>query len=209
MGEASVRFSDLAVAVGVNVKSAQRWVYEGRVPQKRQVAVRVGQVLGTDPAWLWPKLGPRLRTPDLIHLYDQIGEVPKALWLRLAKSALERITIASDTTPVFPSETLAEVLQGAAAGGVEVEICLGASHRPMWIPGIEIRRSWQPDMISLFRFDDSMLVWLNRGGPGMDRLGPVLHLTRSDDNGLFDAYAFVLRTLWTQSSPDLLYGRRS
>jgi hypothetical protein len=58
-------------------------------------------------------------------------------------------------------------------------------------------------MISIFRFGAAMLVWLNRGGPGIGRLGPVLHLTRTDDSGIFDAYAFVPRTMWAEHTTSL------
>lgn len=209
MKDASLRFSDLAVAAGVNVKSAQRWVYEGRVPQKRSVAVKLGHLLGTDPGWLWPKWAPRLRSPDLVHIYDQLADVPDGLWLDLAKSAEERITLASNTLPLFPVEGMPDLLELCASDGVEVQLCLGRSHRATHLRRVESRRASHSDMISIFRFDSTMLVWLNRGGPGLDRLGPVLHLTRADDNGLFDAYAFVLRSLWIHASADLLYARRS
>jgi hypothetical protein len=37
----------------------------------------------------------------------------------------------------------------------------------------------------------------------MECLGPVLHLARADDNGIFDAYAFVLRTMWAEHTTSL------
>lgn len=209
MKDAELRFSDLALAAGVSVKSAQRWVYEGRVPQKRSVAIKLGQLLGTDPAWLWPDRASRLRSPDLTHIYDQLADVPNALWLNLTKSASERVTIASNTLPFFPSEGMPGLLESVAARGVEVQLCLGDNIFPTPLRGVECRRALHTDMMSIFRFDNAMLVWLNRGGPGLDRLGPVLHLTRVDDNGLFDAYAFVLKSLWIHASADLLIARPS
>lgn len=80
-------------------------------------------------------------------------------------------------------------MQDKASHGVEVRLCVGGNvGPPPAIEGAAVRRSVYAGMISIYRFDDVMLVWQNRGAPGLDYLGPVLHLRRVEDNGLFDAY---------------------
>jgi hypothetical protein len=91
------------------------------------VAVKVAKALHTDPAWLWQTLAPRLRMPDLVHIYDQFADVPKALWLSLGTSADKRITIASATAPILPTQELTPILQASAARGVPVQ---GVHRRP-------------------------------------------------------------------------------
>ena len=195
MKATGVGFAELATVVGVHYKTAQRWVYEGRAPQTRDKALRAARVLGVEADWLWPRL-PRLVNPDLVNVYDVMHGVPAALWRRLAQAATRVIEVASDAPPALP-EDLGEVLKERAANGVDVRLCLGRTiDPPIEINGVATCRSDHDDMISIYRFDAVMLVWQNRGGPGLDRLGPVLHLHRVEDNGLFDAYAYVFARLW-------------
>jgi len=193
--------ADVAEAAGVDRKSARRWLYEGRRPRTRQKAMLVGRLLQADPAWLWPSLTPKLSTPDLACMYARLSDVPDQLWLGLARSARTAIDIATDCPPVLPVPELARVLEERAAAGVRVRLCLGSTVDPVVVAGAQTRRCEHPDMIGIFRFDGAMLVWLNGGGPGMEKLGPVLHLTRSEDDGPFEAYEYVLRTLWAYGEP--------
>jgi hypothetical protein len=193
--------ADVAAAAGVDRKSARRWLYEGRRPRTRQKAMLVGRLLQADPAWLWPSLTPKLSTPDLACMYARLSDVPDQVWLALAQSARSAIDIATDTAPVLPVPELAGVLADRAAAGVRVRLCVGSNVEPVPVAGVQVRRCDQPEMLGIFRFDGAMLVWLNRGGPGMEKLGPVLHLTRSEDDGPFEAYEYVLRTLWNYGEP--------
>lgn len=193
--------AEVAAAAGVDRKSARRWLTEGRRPRTREKAMLVGRLLHADPAWLWPSLTPKLSTPDLACLYARLSDVPEQLWIGLAGSARSTIEIATDAVPILPEPALAELLTARAAAGVRVRLCLGPNVEPVYLAGVQTLRSDQEDMVGIFRFDGAMLVWLNRGGPGMEKLGPVLHLTRSEDDGPFDAYEHVLRTLWTYGEP--------
>jgi len=192
-------FTDLASAVGIHYKTAQRWVYEGRIPQTRDRALRAARLLGIEADWLWPRL-PRLTNPDLVNVYDLMTEVSPTLWHRLAHVSTRTIEIASDSSPVLP-DGLDRTLKERAEAGVDVRLCLGQSIEPaIEIPGVSRRRSAHGDMISIYRFDGVMLVWHNRGGPAMDYLGPVMHLRRVQDNGLFDAYTYVFARLWGEGN---------
>jgi len=201
MRETGKSCADVAAAAGVDRKSARRWLYEGRRPRTREKAMLVGRLLHADPAWLWPSLTPKLSTPDLASLYARVTDVPPQLWIGLARSARTAIDIATDCAPILPESELAEILVQRAAAGVRVRLCLGGTVEPIYLPGVQTLRCESEDMLGIYRFDGAMLVWLNRGGPGMEKLGPVLHLTRSEDDGPFDAYEHVLRTLWAYGEP--------
>lgn len=77
MNDNRITFADLAQAVGGHYKSAQRWVYEGRLPKSRDKALRVARYLGVEADWLWPALPEMARLPhlDLVNVYDLIRDV--------------------------------------------------------------------------------------------------------------------------------------
>ena len=47
---------DLADQLGVDPKTAERWVTKGRIPH-RQTASRAARLLGVSASWLWPVRG--------------------------------------------------------------------------------------------------------------------------------------------------------
>jgi hypothetical protein len=62
-----------------------------------------------------------------------------------------------------------------------------------------VRFSDQHVSLSVFRFDDEMLVCQRIA----DRLGhdsPTMHLKRRQDDGLFDRFAFHVDQLWQTAS---------
>lgn len=89
-----MKINDLGPVVGVNAKTAQRWVYEGRIP-RRKTADRVSSHLGVPVDWLWPQIdGDEKRVPtDLVRLYPHRLEAPRQLWLELIRSARSEIDI--------------------------------------------------------------------------------------------------------------------
>lgn len=89
-----MKINDLGPVVGVNAKTAQRWVYEGRTPRRR-TADRVSHHLGVPVDWLWPEIdGDENRVPtDLIRLYPHRLDAPRQLWLELIRGARSEIDI--------------------------------------------------------------------------------------------------------------------
>lgn len=89
-----MRINDLGPVVGVNAKTAQRWVYEGRTP-RRKTADRVSHHLGVPVDWLWPEIdGDEKRVPtDLVRLYPHRLDAPRQLWLELIRGARGQIDI--------------------------------------------------------------------------------------------------------------------
>jgi len=101
LADAGLRCGDVGEMVGADMKTVQRWLYEGRVPH-RKTAARVGQLLGVDPAWLWPAMGVPISSADLVCVYTDIGDVPARLWQHMADTARERIATAS--VPALPGD---------------------------------------------------------------------------------------------------------
>jgi hypothetical protein len=83
---------------------------------------------------------------------------------------------------------------------VRIKVTLDELTRMQDVPGVETRLSDQHIALSLFRFDDDMLVT-----PHLARLAghesPLLHLRRRQRDGLFDRFAYHLTELWDSSRP--------
>lgn len=194
MLDRQVSFAELAHATGRNVKTVQRWVYEGRLPRKH-VGKTAAQYLDIDPNWLWPKMRSEVN-PELINLYAHIGEVPPPIWTGTARGAQRAIDIAADTIPVLPHD-LSDILRSKAQQGVQVRLCLGTNVRPaLHIDGVATRNSVAGVALGIYRFDDEMIVWLNRSSSGVERHAPTLHLRQVEDDGAFVFYRTVFADLW-------------
>jgi hypothetical protein len=196
---AGIRCDQLANVVGVDYKTAQRWVYEGRVPHRKS-ALLVGQLLGVDPEWLWPTSGVPVSSADLVCVYTNIGDVPVHLWQHMIDSASKTIDIASGTTPVLRGEGMAEALTQRTAAGTPVRLCLGRKLSSPSIDGANLRRTRHPCLPGIYRADTGMLVWLAGAAPRAAQVGPVMRLARIDDNGLFDLYAGIFEALWNSAA---------
>ena len=201
LADAGLRCGDVGKMVGADMKTVQRWLYEGRVPH-RKTAVLVGQVLGVDPVWLWPARGVPMSSADLVCVYTDFADVPARMLQHMADTARSSIDIATATVPVLPGDGAAESLAHQVEAGVPVRLCLGYTlTSPAALDGIALRRSRHPAMPAIFRFDTSMLVWLAGAAPGADSLGPVLRLVRVEDHGLFTLYERIFDALWSAAKP--------
>jgi hypothetical protein len=89
-----MRINELGPAVGVNAKTGQRWLYEGRTP-RRTTADRVARHLGVPVDWLWPQIdGDEQKMPtDVVRLYPRRLDAPRQLWLELVRNARKDIDI--------------------------------------------------------------------------------------------------------------------
>jgi len=200
LADAGLSCGDLAKMADVDMTTVQRWLYEGRVPH-RKTALRVGQLLGVDPVWLWPTMGVAMSSADLVCVYTGIGDVPDGLWQQLSETARSSVDITTGAVPALPGEGLAESLAQQARAGVVVRLCVGRTASPPSLDGILARRSDHPAMPAIFRFDKVMLVWLAGAAPNAAGLGPVLRLTRIEQHGLFDVYERIFDALWSTAEP--------
>jgi hypothetical protein len=84
--------------------------------------------------------------------------------------------------------------------GVRIKVTLDELTRLRDMPGFEARYSDEHVAMSLFRFDQEMLIT-----PHLARLvgheSPMLHLRRRQQDGLFDRFAYHLNELWDAGRP--------
>src|SRR5262245_25275119 len=122
-----MKINDLGPKVGVNAKTAQRWVYEGRQP-RRQTADRVANFLGVPVDYLWPQIGGEAnRVPaDLIRLYPHRLDAPRQLWLELIRAAHNRIDIlaVAGLFLIEDNPAIIALLKRKADAGVPLRITL-------------------------------------------------------------------------------------
>ncbi|MGC4957944.1 helix-turn-helix domain-containing protein [Actinomadura citrea] len=132
---AGLNYAQFAEAVGVDPKTAERWVSTGRTPH-RTTAYKAARALREDMAYLWPSLeqGRRRRGlhPELIALHDTRADAPFDLWRTLFTKARERIEILV-YAGVFIHEQwpdFNDLLREKAAAGCCVRILLGDADAP-------------------------------------------------------------------------------
>lgn len=120
----------LAGAVGVDPKSVERWISQGRVPHPGTRA-RVAELLGHEETHLWPQLLLESRAAssaqsELVQLWPSRESVPGDVW----RSLLTRATTNLDVLAYaggFLVEVygLAQEVQRISSAGGQVRILLG------------------------------------------------------------------------------------
>jgi transcriptional regulator with XRE-family HTH domain len=121
---------DVAMEVGTDAKTVERWITNGRLPHPRNRAA-TARVLGVDELVLWPELAePRVRAvagSEVVHVYPHRGAVAPGSWYELLLAAEEHIDVL-----VFAGLFLADgradlptLLQAKADEGVAVRLLLG------------------------------------------------------------------------------------
>jgi len=191
-------YGDVAKVTGKNLKTVQRWVYEGRIP-RLSTRECLTELLDVEPKLLWPDLEEPWPA-DLVRVFAQMNDVPNQLWVRLAKNASSEIDIATGGV-LEPNQMMAAVISERVQAGVRVRVCANAPLAGLDVSGVEVR-PYQPPAVPIFRCDLSMLVWLRCEAPDLGHLGPVLRLTRSEADGVFDTYAYVFERLWDSAVGD-------
>lgn len=120
--------ADLADELGVDAKTVQRWVTQGRVPH-RTTAHRAAKLLGVPAHWLWPSLeksSDNGAASEVVNFYPHRADTPKQLWLDLLLSVRERLDILSNASLFLPEDNpeSIDIIRHKAANGVAVRICL-------------------------------------------------------------------------------------
>jgi transcriptional regulator with XRE-family HTH domain len=119
--------TDLAVKLGVDPKTVDRWVTTARQPH-RESREQTAALLGVPAALLWPEaVTPTSGLSELVAVYRTRTELSPATICSLVSGAHEHIDVLAfaalwlwDSVPAF-----AETVAAKAADGVRVRVCLG------------------------------------------------------------------------------------
>lgn len=217
--------TSLAHELGIDPKTVQRWINEGRLP-RRPLADEVAALLDVPLATLWPSLGSGF-APEVVHLYARRADAPKELWRQLVEAATKRIEFMTYASAFFAEAVpdAVDLIRAKAEAGVQVRINLGDPDSPeatrrgedegIDVPGrireamayytpmrshlgIEFRLHSTILYDSVYVFDDDMLV--NQHALGCHGFAaPLLHLRKTDDPIMWSTYERSITRAWEQS----------
>ena len=119
----------LAERLGVDPKTAERWITRERVPHRAHRAA-AASLLGVDEAYLWPSTAQDPRTvsagrAELVEFYPSRSTVPVDLWRSLVVQARESIDILVYAGLFFPEINDVSLLAERAREGCRVRLLLG------------------------------------------------------------------------------------
>ena len=119
---AGLGLEEVAEQVGIDVKTAERWITKGRLPHARNRA-QTARLLSVDELELWPQAGDgrngrSVSDGEVVRLYAHRGAVRRRLWListrmnsaQNAPSGIEVFAIA-ECPRVPPSTSSAQWIQ--------------------------------------------------------------------------------------------------
>jgi transcriptional regulator with XRE-family HTH domain len=124
----------LAEELGIDAKSIQRWITQGRVPH-RTTAFRTAKLLGVAPGWLWPSLEDgreAVSESEVVTFYPHRSDVPRHLWLDVLRAAKREIVLMAYAS-LFLAEDNPEairILKQKSREGVSIRIALGDPDSP-------------------------------------------------------------------------------
>jgi hypothetical protein len=129
--DAGLQLDDLARHVGVDAKTAERWITKDRLPHPTNRA-QTAQLVGADEFVLWPQLtrgrrGRAANEAELLGIYPWRGAVPANSWYDLMESAREHIDVLAYSGLFLPDgrADLPALLRRKAAEGVRVRLLYG------------------------------------------------------------------------------------
>ncbi|TDC26339.1 XRE family transcriptional regulator [Streptomyces sp. 8K308] len=120
----------LALACGVEDRTVDRWLYEGRVPRPR-TRVTVAEVLGVEEHVLWPAAARAVvktgADREVVAVYPYRSVCPSSVWRSLITDAREQLTFAGYTNYFLwlDHPNLATALRKKARAGATVRFLLG------------------------------------------------------------------------------------
>jgi transcriptional regulator with XRE-family HTH domain len=129
--EAGLQLDDLARHVGVDAKTAKRWITKDRLPHPANRA-QTARLVGVEEFVLWPQLvtgrrGRAMSAAELLEIYPVRSAVPGDSWYALMESARGHIDVLVYSGLFLPDgrADLAEMLRRKADDGVQVRLLLG------------------------------------------------------------------------------------
>jgi transcriptional regulator with XRE-family HTH domain len=129
--DAGLRLDDLARHVGVDAKTAERWITKGRLPHPANRA-QTARLLGVEEFELWPQLvtgrrGRAISTAELVEVYPMRGAMPADSWYALIESARVHVDVLVYSGLFLPDgrADLGAVLRRKAEEGIQVRLLFG------------------------------------------------------------------------------------
>ncbi|MGH2941243.1 MAG: DUF5919 domain-containing protein [Solirubrobacteraceae bacterium] len=129
--DAGLRLDDLARHVGVDAKTAERWITKGRLPHPANRA-QAARLVGVEEFELWPQLatgrrGQAISMAELVEVYPTRGDVPADSWYSLIESARAHVDVLVYSGLFLPDgrADLGTVLRQKTEEGVQVRLLLG------------------------------------------------------------------------------------
>ncbi|GAB2481402.1 DUF5919 domain-containing protein [Nocardiopsis aegyptia] len=122
--------AELAEAIGVDAKSVERWVTQGRTPYRRH-RFSAAAFLGVEETYIWPEaLSPEqskaASQSEIVELYPHRWSVPADLWKRIFEAAQQEISILVFSGFFIADDpSMIKLLSDKAKAGVRVRILLG------------------------------------------------------------------------------------
>jgi len=128
LAESGYGSDSLARELGVDPKTAERWITRSITP-RRVTAQRVARLLGVAPSWLWPELEAHreaVSQAEIVTLYPHRSEVPKHLWLDLLTAAKERVWLYANASLFLPEDNpeSIDIIRRKAKDGAQVRIMM-------------------------------------------------------------------------------------
>jgi transcriptional regulator with XRE-family HTH domain len=121
----------IADQLGVDPKTAERWITQGRAPYPRHRHA-IAALVKESESYLWPDAVPaeranRVAQSEVVQVYPRRASVPEDVWRRLIDQAQERIGILVYSGLFLPEQhpKLIATLKAKAKAGARVEILLG------------------------------------------------------------------------------------
>src|SRR5690606_2507000 len=122
--------ADLAEAIGVDAKSVERWITQGRTPYRRH-RYAAAAYLEAEETYLWPKaLSPEqskaASQSEIVEIYPHRWSVPQDMWKRLFERAQEEISVLVFSGFFLADDpSMVKLLADKARAGVRVRFLLG------------------------------------------------------------------------------------
>src|SRR4051794_20485236 len=121
----------IAELVGVDPKTAERWITQDRVPYPKYRSAIAAHLRESEtylrPAAYSPERTSQVAQSELVHIYPRRGAVPNEIWQRLLDQANRQVGILVYGGLCLPEQNprWVSTLREKAEGGVQVEILLG------------------------------------------------------------------------------------
>ncbi|MDR8409776.1 helix-turn-helix domain-containing protein [Nonomuraea sp. 3-1Str] len=125
-----VTIADLADAIEVDPKTAERWVTQGRQPYRKH-RFATASYLGVDETYLWPDALTRDQVAaasqsEVLTIYPHRWAVPRDIWGRLFSGASEEIDVLVYSGLFLADDAgLMRMFGDKARSGVRVRVLLG------------------------------------------------------------------------------------